>query len=231
MSLLNHSLGSLARDIPGATRLFHHYQLNYWCGGKVLLSEALAERGLDTAEVIARLELLAARHQDDTSWTGVGIDQLIDHILERYHAVHREQLPVLLQLARRVEAVHEAHSLCPSGLADHLEAMRQELESHMQKEEQILFPMLRRGLFTPARAPIEVMRMEHDDHGQALNRLLELTHQLALPGDACTSWQTLYAGITELKNDLMQHIHLENNLLFQADSLNSSSQHQEVHHG
>jgi regulator of cell morphogenesis and NO signaling len=231
MSLLNHSLGSLARDIPGATRLFHRYQLNYCCGGKALLSEVLAERGLDAAEVLTRLELLAARNQDDTNWAEASIDQLIDHIIDRYHAVHREQLVELLQLARRVETVHEDNPFCPAGLADHLDAMRQELESHMQKEEQILFPLLRRGMFTPAQAPIGVMRMEHDDHGRALSRLLELTHHLALPGDACASWLALYAGITEFKNDLMQHIHLENNLLFQADSLNPSSQHQEVHHG
>ncbi|AEX99845.1 iron-sulfur cluster repair di-iron protein [Oceanimonas sp. GK1] len=225
MSLLNHSLGTLARDIPGATRVFHHYRLDYCCGGNVLLSEALAERGLDSAEVIARLEALPARNEDDTNWAEAGTGELIDHILARYHEVHRQQLPELIGLARRVEAVHEEHPLCPKGLADHLEEMRQELESHMQKEEQILFPMLRRGLGAQAVGPISVMRMEHDDHGQALAKLLELTCHLSLPADACASWQALYAGIEELQNDLMQHIHLENNILF------SPSRHQEVQHG
>ncbi|MCC4265812.1 iron-sulfur cluster repair protein YtfE [Oceanimonas baumannii] len=225
MSLLNHSLGTLAREIPGATRVFHHYRLDYCCGGNALLSEALAERGLDTAEVIARLEALPARNGNDTDWSGAGNADLIDHILARYHEVHRQQLTELIGLARRVEAVHADNPLCPEGLTVHLEEMRQELESHMQKEEQILFPMLRRGLFAPAQGPISVMRLEHDDHGQALARLLELTNHLALPADACSSWQALYTGIEELQLDLMQHIHLENNLLF------SPSRHQEVQHG
>jgi regulator of cell morphogenesis and NO signaling len=67
---------------------------------------------------------------------------LIDHILERYHAVHREQLPELIRMARRVEAVHRDHPLVPTGLADLLEEAEQDLLSHMMKEENILFPML-----------------------------------------------------------------------------------------
>ncbi|WMC10846.1 iron-sulfur cluster repair protein YtfE [Oceanimonas pelagia] len=225
MSLLNHSLAALARDLPGATRVFHHYRLDYCCGGHALLSEALAERGLDSAEVLARLEALPARNESDINWAEAGTNELIDHILARYHQVHRQQLPELVQLARRVEAVHEDNPLCPKGLAEHLEAMRQELESHMQKEEQILFPMLRRGLFAPAQGPISVMRMEHDDHGEALARLARLTHDFSLPAGACASWQALYTGINELQTDLMQHIHLENNILF------NSAQRQEVQHG
>ncbi|WP_107852737.1 iron-sulfur cluster repair protein YtfE [Oceanimonas marisflavi] len=225
MSLLNHSLGALARDIPGATRVFHHYRLDYCCGGHTLLSEALAERGLDAAEVIARLESLPARNESDINWAEAGTDALIDHLLARYHQVHRLQLPELVQLAHRVETVHEDNPLCPAGLAEHLEAMSQELESHMQKEEQVLFPMLRRGLFAPAQGPISVMRMEHDDHGEALARLARLTHDFSLPAGACASWQALYTGINELQNDLMQHIHLENNILF------NSAQRQEVQHG
>ncbi|PSJ42494.1 iron-sulfur cluster repair di-iron protein [Zobellella taiwanensis] len=225
MSLLDRSLGSLARDLPGATRIFHHYRLDFCCGGQTLLRDALAERGLDAAELLASLESLPAQHDDERNWGQAGTGELIDHILSRYHSVHREQLVELLRLARRVEAVHGDHPDCPAGLADHLDAMRQELESHMQKEEQILFPMLRRGLFDPARGPITVMRMEHDDHGQALARLLALTHNLTLPAEACNTWQALYAGIGELHTDLMQHIHLENNILFQP------SQRQEVQHG
>ncbi|MBL1376942.1 iron-sulfur cluster repair protein YtfE [Zobellella iuensis] len=225
MSLLDHSLGSLARDIPGATRVFHQYRLDFCCGGHTLLRDALAERGLNAAELLARLEALPAHQAGECNWAEADTDALIDHILARYHDVHREQLVELLRLARRVEAVHGDSPDCPNGLADHLDAMRQELESHMQKEEQILFPMLRRGLFDPARGPISVMRMEHDDHGQALARLLALTKDLSLPAEACNTWEALYTGLEELHTDLMQHIHLENNILFQP------SPRQEVHHG
>jgi regulator of cell morphogenesis and NO signaling len=140
---------------------------------------------------------------------------LIDHILTRYHDVHREQLPELTRMARRVEQVHGERDACPRGLADLLNTMHQEMESHMQKEEQILFPMLLRGQGSQARGPITVMRHEHDDHGAGLARLMILTDNIRPPEGACTTWRALYAGLSEFRNDLMEHIHLENNLLFE----------------
>ncbi|HWR78590.1 MAG TPA: hemerythrin domain-containing protein, partial [Pseudomonas sp.] len=87
-------------------------------------------------------------------------------------------------------------------------------ESHMLKEEQILFPVLLDGLGARAAAPISVMRMEHDQHGEALQGILDLTNNITPPSNACNTWRALYRGLDELRNDLMQHIHLENNVLF-----------------
>ena len=93
--------------------------------------------------------------------------------------------------------------------------MQQELESHMLKEEQVLFPMLQRGMRTPQTdGPISVMRYEHDQHGNALAQLALLTNDITPPAHACNTWRALYRGLEELRDDLMQHIHLENNILF-----------------
>lgn len=156
-------------------------------------------------------------------WGHVSAATLIDHILTRYHEVHRLQLPELIRLALKVEQVHADHPECPTGLADHLRTMQQELESHMQKEEQVLFPMLARGHGAMAGMPIMVMRMEHDDHGVALERLLALTHDLSLPPAACNTWRGLYEGIQTFKDDLTAHIDLENNILFQNAVANATA--------
>ena len=95
----------------------------------------------------------------------------------RLHDVHRIQLPELARLAKRVEHVHGERADCPNGLAAHLELMRDELENHMQKEEQILFPLLKSGNYEFARGPIMVMQHEHDDHGQNLDVILRLTNR------------------------------------------------------
>jgi regulator of cell morphogenesis and NO signaling len=125
-------------------------------------------------------------------------------------------LPELIRLARRVEHVHGDREECPVGLADLLDAMLQELESHMQKEEQILFPILARGHGVRAGGPIAVMRMEHDQHGDALQRLMDVTNGITLPRGACTTWRALYLGLGAFREDLMEHIHLENNVLFEG---------------
>ncbi|MDF3885628.1 iron-sulfur cluster repair protein YtfE [Cupriavidus basilensis] len=215
MSMSEQSLGQLARQIPGATRVFHDFQLDFCCGGKQTLGEAAQAAGLDAQAVEASLLSLQAQAQrDGRDWGSASAADLIAHILARYHEVHRQQLPELIRLARRVEQVHGDREDCPLGLADHLCVMQQELESHMQKEEQVLFPLLARELGGMAGGPITVMRMEHDEHGQALQRLNELTNDITLPRAACNTWRALYLGLRTLREDLMEHIHLENNILF-----------------
>jgi regulator of cell morphogenesis and NO signaling len=219
MSMQDQPLGQLARRIPGATRVFHEFDLDFCCGGRHTLREAAQSKGLDGQTVnaiTARLDALAGeRAPGADDWADAAAPALIDHILTRYHARHREQLPELARLARRVETVHADSPDCPHGLADHLESMYQALESHMQKEEQVLFPMLLRGMGAMAGGPISVMRMEHDDHGEALQRLADLTNNITLPRAACNTWRALYLGLRALREDLMEHIHLENNILFE----------------
>jgi regulator of cell morphogenesis and NO signaling len=140
--------------------------------------------------------------------------ELIDLIETRYHAAHRRELPELVRLARRVEAVHSAHPKVPRGLAALLGTMAQELEAHMQKEEQVLFPLMRRGGNKAIGAPIAAMLAEHDDHGEHLGQLERLTDDFTIPEGACTTWRVLYLGARKLADELMEHIHTENNVLF-----------------
>lgn len=215
--LLDRSLGDLARSLPGATAIFHQHQLDFCCGGKKTLRQALEGHPAD-AEVITRelANMQSLNGGSERDWRSATADELIQHIVQRYHDVHRQQLPELVRLSRRVETVHADRPECPHGLADHLEAMAQELESHMQKEEQVLFPMLQRGMPPVGLPPVSMMRFEHDQHGEALARMVELAHGLEQPRGACNTWRALLAGLRTLREDLMQHIHLENNILFEG---------------
>ena len=204
------AIGQIAVDLPGATAIFRRLKLDFCCGGQVSLGEACERKGLDTARVVAEL---AALRRDDAAPETPDANALIDHILTRYHAVHREQLPELVRMARRVEAVHSDHPDAPHGLAEHLEIMEAELLEHMEKEEQVLFPAIE-GASSGLAGPITVMRDEHIGHGEHLERLAALTHDHTPPQGACNTWRALYAGTAQLTNDLISHIHLENNVLF-----------------
>lgn len=212
MNTAQQSLGQLATSIPGATAVFHQHKLDFCCGGQQTLAEAAAKRGLDVDTILAQLAALTERRADTPDWRKAKPAELAHFILQRYHARHRQQLPELIRLARRVEHVHGDHPQCPTGLAEHLTHMEQELESHMLKEEQILFPMLCNGFYPTG--PIHVMQHEHVQHGDALAQLETLSHQMQLPEGACNTWTALYMGLKELKEDLMEHILLENEILF-----------------
>ena len=207
----SHSLGNLAVQIPGATAVFRRLKLDFCCGGQQTLDAACAGKGLDAQTVLGEIRALQQREATPQAPAPA---ELIDHILRRYHEVHRQQLPELIRMARRVEAVHRDHPQVPHGLADHLETMEQELLEHMGKEEQILFPLLRQGGHPMVVHPIGMMRHEHVGHGAQLERLAELTTQHQPPTGACNTWRALYAGTARLAEDLVEHIHLENNLLF-----------------
>jgi len=214
------SLGAMAVKVPGATAVFRYFKLDFCCGGKQSLEMACAKKGLNPATILEALHALDRTQLLPAEPTA---SELIEHILARYHAVHRQQLPELIRMARRVEAVHREHPQVPQGLANHLETMQVELLVHMAKEEAILFPLLHSGGHPMAGHPIDMMRHEHISHGAQLERLAELTCQHQAPDGACNTWQALYAGTQSLSEDLAEHIHLENNCLFSGfESSNAS---------
>ena len=208
------TLGDIAVQLPGATAVFRRLKLDFCCGGQLPLAQAVAAAGLDLDAVLAELSDLAQLQQPTDLPSTIEPSALIDHIIARYHNVHRGQLPELIRMAHRVEAVHRANPAVPAGLGDFLERMEQELTTHMHKEESILFPMLKLGGNPFVVHPIGMMRNEHVDHGVALEQLSALTNNATPPQGACNTWRALYGGIAQLSDDLMHHIHLENNLLF-----------------
>jgi regulator of cell morphogenesis and NO signaling len=205
------AIGQIAVNLPGSTAVFRRLKLDFCCGGQVPLQQACASKGLPLDAVLAELaELERPSELPATESPGA----LVDHILARYHAVHREQLPELIRMARRVEAVHRENPGVPVGLADLLENMEAELLGHMALEEQVLFPLLRSGGQGADSGPIQTMRDDHTSHGAQLERLMALTDDANPPRGACNTWRALYAGIAQLSDDLINHIHLENNVLF-----------------
>ncbi len=214
MTTLDQPLGQLARTIPGATAVFHSHQLDFCCSGNMTLRDAAAQHNLDGAGLAAQLDQLRGTTTDNETWADATNIELIEHLLARYHDIHREQLPELVRLAQRVELVHGANPHCPSGLAHELTKLQNDLNLHMQKEEQILFPMITNGLQAMAVNPIRQMRVEHDDHADSLAAIDRVTNNISLPQGACNTWRALYLGLDALKTDLKDHIHLENNILF-----------------
>ncbi|MCA9605264.1 MAG: iron-sulfur cluster repair protein YtfE [Myxococcales bacterium] len=204
-------MSQLAINVPAASRVFKRHKLDFCCSGQRALSEVCRERGLDPKTVLAELEREAMKvTEPPVAYSSP--DELIDHILERYHEPLRQELPELVAMAKRVEIRHGDKPSCPRGLAEHLVALHGDVLEHLAKEEQILFPSIRAGMVV--RGPIAVMQLEHEDHGAALERTRTITADLTPPPGACATWRALYLRLQELESELMDHIHLENNVLF-----------------
>lgn len=208
------TLAELAAAHAGASRVFHAHRLDFCCAGQRRLDEAAAEAGVGVDTLVAELEAALADDVGQLDWNTLSLGELMDRILARFHEGHRAELPRLLEMARKVEAVHGDRDDAPAGLAAHLELVAASMEEHMQKEEQVLFPMIRQGRGPMAGMPIHCMEAEHDDHGRNLARLRDLAHDFEPPADACNTWRALYLGLAELEREVMAHVHVENHVLF-----------------
>ncbi|OHV78573.1 iron-sulfur cluster repair di-iron protein [Ensifer sp. LCM 4579] len=208
---LDDTVAVIAAEVPGAAELFRGHDISFCCGGNVRLSEAAVKAGLAPSALLAELEALANSARRDAPEETL---DLIEHILDRYHQTHRAELAWLIPLAQKVERVHGDHPAAPIGLSQALERLRDELESHMMKEEQVLFPMMRRGGSPVIGHPIAQMRREHEEEAEHLRTIEHVTHGLSLPPGACGSWTALYTGLRKFTDDLVMHMHLENSVLF-----------------
>jgi len=208
-------LGAIAAEHPAATRVFLRHKLDFCCGGKRSLELACAQAGLDPAVIEQELAREGSPADDASSWQARTSAEIADHIEAQYHQTLRRDVPPLIHAAQRVEKVHAEKPAVPSGLADELTALWDELQHHMRKEEEILFPLLRRGASgAMVELPVRVMEQEHDEHAARMARVRELTRNLQPPSYACGTWRALYAGLVALEQELMLHMHLENNILF-----------------
>jgi len=215
MTSTTQTLGAIASTQPSAARVFLRHRLDFCCGGQRTLREACDQAGLDADAVAREIASAAAGRSDDVGWEGRSTVALADHIEQHYHAELRRDLPALIAAARRVEKVHAGKPEVPAGLGRLLDELWQDMQQHMLKEERILFPMLRQGARGEAVfGPVRVMETEHQVHGRVLQAIRGLTGDFAAPAHACATWRALYAGLARLEEDLMQHIHLENNVLF-----------------
>jgi len=216
------SLGDLVTMHPQLAREFEALGLDYCCGGTSTLWDACTARGLDPSSTAAELSD-AVTELGEAEWATMRLAELVDHIEGTHHRYLDAELPRLSVLMAKIVAVHGERHPELGRIAACYEAVRADLEPHLRKEEQVLFPMIRelaRAEHSPAfhcgtlRNPISVMLGEHDAVGDQLALLRRLTNDFTTPADGCASYAACFAGLAELEADTHLHIHKENNVLF-----------------
>lgn len=216
------TIGQIVREQPNRSRVLEKLGIDYCCGGSKLLDQACREKGLDPDAVAQSLQTIE-QTEADADVSAMTMTQLVDHIEQTHHVYLKQELPRLVALTQKIAKVHGAKSVSLGELTQVVSALTEELSSHMEKEEQILFPSLREldttgkiahACFGTVRGPIQMMEHEHDIAGQALTRIRDLTENYTLPEWGCNTYLATLQGLAALESDLHQHIHKENNILF-----------------
>jgi len=228
MATATQTVREIALQQPTSIRVFEQLGIDYCCGGRKPLSEACEARSLEVDEVIAALEAAAsgtAKPAGDSGDESLG--GLCARIVSTHHQYVRRELPRLQVLAQKVVNRHgENH---PELLVIQAAVLRldEELTPHLAKEELVLFPYVSKleraiaeggpkpqGCFGTVSNPIAMMTQEHDDAGMLLEVLRTRSNQYTTPEGACPTYHAFFDGLREFEQDLHQHIHLENNILF-----------------
>lgn len=230
----NATVAHWVSEYPQTAQIFEELQIDYCCGGNIALARACESRQLDASEVLAKLALAVAdpRQEPADNWMDSTLADLCEHIQATHHAYLRRELPRLSGLVDKVVAAHGEKHPELQKLQQVFASLRAELEPHMFKEEQILFPAIRQieqsakrpsFPFGTVANPIGMMEHEHDVAGNALARIRELTNDFLPPEGACNTYRVMLDSLRTLEKDTHQHIHKENNILFpRAQELENS---------
>lgn len=220
MISLNTSVADLVTDRPARARIFERLGIDYCCGGDHSLAEAARKNDLDPETVVQMLDAAtnATSAVDATDWTDASLGDLIDHIESTHHEYLRRELPRLETLLTRVTQAHGRSARWLRPTLETFLSLKEDLESHMVSEEERVFPSIRRLSDQETTDMdddgIEQMIEEHDEAGAALEQLRELTDGYTPPADACPKFRAAMNGLQELEEDMHQHVHKENNILF-----------------
>lgn len=222
---LESAVGAWVVAYPRVARVFEKLGIDYCCHGQVSLAEACRGRNLDGQRVLEDLSRAAnsPAAAEEVRWDEASLTTLSEHIERTHHAYLRSELPRLEGLLAKVVGVHGAAHPELLETQRAFAALQADLVPHMFKEEQILFPAVRRleqavgpqaFPFGSVANPIRVMRHEHDEAGAALAAIRSSTRDFAAPSDACPTYRALLDGLRELELNMHQHVHKENNILF-----------------
>lgn len=222
------TIGELvAKDFRKA-EIFKKYNLDFCCGGKKTIAQACNDKKIDIMEIENELNKIDSQdtqtmHKFD-EWE---LDFLVDYILNTHHKYVKNAIPVLLDYTSKVAKVHGQEHPEVITIANKFYEAADELNGHMCKEEQILFPYIKQlvsaksnkssipgSVFETIKNPINMMEHEHDVVGDIFKTIRELSNNYTPPEDGCTTYKVSFLKLKEFEEDLHQHIHLENNILF-----------------
>ena len=205
--------------------VFERHGLDFCCQGKQTLGEACAERGIDAASITRELHDLGGRRGQQFAEWSPGL--LVEYIIQHHHTYVREKIPVLAAHTEKIASVHGERHPELIRIADIFKQVASEMQFHMLKEERMLFPYIKalaaarggrgnleRPPFGTIRNPIAMMESEHEAAGSGVGEIRLLSGDFTIPDDACATFRVTYQELREFEQDLHQHVHLENNILF-----------------
>ena len=216
------ALGVIVTLHPSVAAELERRGLDYCCHGARSLAAASADAGLDPQLVAHELSNACGLDEPPVAWSTLDPADLVDHIQSVHHAYLWAELPRVDALVDRIVAVHADRHPELVAVRELYTRLRADLEPHLIREEQVLFPWIRElggtaGRLRPDVAQLlEQLAAEHETVGELLGELRGVTAGYATPVDGCATYAACYRALAELEADTHLHVHKESNVLIPA---------------
>ncbi len=212
------TVADLVRIDYRTAEVFRQYGIDFCCGGKKPVSQAVVEKGLDPAQVWNHIEssISAPAKGSDADISSWPVSLMCHYIVDIHHAYIRRTMPSLLQFSAKVARVHGPSDPRLVELGRVIEEMDAALADHLATEEEVLFPAIRssHGADEGGLDLIDQMESEHDTVGALMAEARKLTDGFTPPDWACNTYRVLFATLEDFERDLHRHVFLENHVLF-----------------
>jgi regulator of cell morphogenesis and NO signaling len=207
--------------------VFRKYAIDFCCGGKLPLGKVCEIRDLNIAFIKKELTdaMRTIQVPNSTNFKHWAVDFLVDYITNVHHAYLKTNLPEIIDIVERFSESHKSKYPFLAELMASLYELRDVLLPQLEHEEKIIFPYIKQIahayeshepyaalLVRTLRKPVENM-IKHDLVKKYLHGLRDLTNNYTPASNACISHKVAFSMLNELDNDLVQHIHLESNIL------------------
>jgi len=222
---VSEKIGEIVSRFPKASEVFKEYEIDFCCGGNRPLSDAIKENNLNENEILQKLDEAYAKSvtlkEKNIDWRTAPLKDLMDYIVDTHHAYLQKELPIIGELTAKILRVHGGNHKELTRVHRLFNTLRMDLEEHLIKEEEVLFPLIKEYEKDPSATPLskilevkEEIENEHTGAGDILKELRKITNHYKVPEDGCPTYGLTLQKLEELESDLFQHIHLENNVLF-----------------
>ncbi|MEE1885767.1 iron-sulfur cluster repair di-iron protein [Pedobacter flavus] len=216
-------IGQLVANDYRTASVFKQKGIDFCCNGNRTIEDACKKKGIAANSLINELtEISTLKKDGEIDYKTWPLDLLADYIEKKHHRYVESKIVEIIPFLDKVMRVHGGRHPELLEIGKLFKESASELTGHMKKEEQVLFPYVRKMIefnevnapFGTVQNPIRMMMHEHENEGDRFRKIAELSNNYTPPADACNTYKVTFHLLKEFEEDLHLHIHLENNILF-----------------
>ncbi|WP_237604430.1 iron-sulfur cluster repair di-iron protein [Salinicoccus sp. ID82-1] len=215
-------VSDIVKEIPKSADIFRKNRIDYCCGGRMPLAEAVEARGLDLESMMEKIDNIDQHEGGGIDVKYLDAAAIITFIQNRYHEELMNELSALAPYVTKLARKHGPDEPHLVRLEEMYRTLKNEMLAHTEDEDRNVFPLIMEfmkdttsDLVETVKPHVEGLEADHEAVGDILKEMRDITDDFTPHESACGTYRLVYARLEKLEKDTLEHVHLENNVLFE----------------